>query len=193
MTEIFRAGILAVGRGQVEAGQGPRADRLSDQSLSGAAPGVSGGAASLGNQFISLIKDSSLAVAISVRELTYAAVRNQRHLVAHRRSLFCDRRHVPGRHVRRSCRAAWVGKPRSASEADETSPDGYSRSLSTVGGSWVRGLAMTLNGLGFGHGDGAGCWPVGRPGVALWPAAMRLLVRGYVDFVRGTPLLVLIF
>jgi glutamine transport system permease protein len=29
----------------------------------------------LGNQFISLIKDSSLAVAISVRELTYAAVR----------------------------------------------------------------------------------------------------------------------
>jgi ABC-type amino acid transport system permease subunit len=29
----------------------------------------------MGNQFISLVKDSSIAVAISVRELTYAAVR----------------------------------------------------------------------------------------------------------------------
>jgi His/Glu/Gln/Arg/opine family amino acid ABC transporter permease subunit len=75
MTEIFRAGILAVGHGQVEAGQalGLTGFQISravvlPQALRVVLP-------SLGNQFISLIKDSSLAVAISVRELTYAAVR----------------------------------------------------------------------------------------------------------------------
>ena len=75
MTEIFRAGILAVGHGQVEAGQalGLTGFQISravvlPQAFRVVLP-------SLGNQFISLIKDSSLAVAISVRELTYAAVR----------------------------------------------------------------------------------------------------------------------
>jgi His/Glu/Gln/Arg/opine family amino acid ABC transporter permease subunit len=75
MTEIFRAGILAIGRGQVEAGQalgmtGFQVGRsvVLPQAVRVALP-------SLGNQLISLIKDSSLAVAISVRELTYAAVR----------------------------------------------------------------------------------------------------------------------
>ena len=75
MTEIFRAGILAVGQGQVEAGQalgltGFQIGRavVLPQAFRVVLP-------SLGNQFISLIKDSSLAVAISVRELTYAAVR----------------------------------------------------------------------------------------------------------------------
>ena len=75
MTEIFRAGILAIGRGQVEAGQalGLTGFQISrtvvlPQAFRVVLP-------SLGNQFISLIKDSSLAVAISVRELTYAAVR----------------------------------------------------------------------------------------------------------------------
>lgn len=75
MTEIFRAGIMAIGRGQVEAGQalGMTGFQISrtvvlPQAFRVVLP-------SLGNQFISLIKDSSLAVAISVRELTYAAVR----------------------------------------------------------------------------------------------------------------------
>jgi His/Glu/Gln/Arg/opine family amino acid ABC transporter permease subunit len=75
MTEIFRAGILAIGQGQVEAGQalGLTGFQISrtvvlPQAFRVVLP-------SLGNQFISLIKDSSLAVAISVRELTYAAVR----------------------------------------------------------------------------------------------------------------------
>jgi polar amino acid transport system permease protein len=75
MTEIFRAGILAVGHGQVEAGQalGLTGFQISrtvvlPQAFRVVLP-------ALGNQFISLIKDSSLAVAISVRELTYAAVR----------------------------------------------------------------------------------------------------------------------
>jgi polar amino acid transport system permease protein len=67
MTEIFRAGILAIGRGQVEAGQA--------LGLTGFQISRSVVLPALGNQFISLIKDSSLAVAISVRELTYAAVR----------------------------------------------------------------------------------------------------------------------
>jgi len=37
------------------------------------------------------------------------------------------------------------------------------------------------HGLGFGHGDGAGYWPVGRPGVLYGPRLLRLLVRGYLD------------
>ncbi|MBV9357460.1 MAG: amino acid ABC transporter permease [Chloroflexi bacterium] len=75
MTEIFRAGILAVGHSQVEAGHalgmtGFQVGRsiVLPQAFRVVLP-------SLGNQLISLIKDSSLAVAISVRELTYAAVR----------------------------------------------------------------------------------------------------------------------
>ncbi len=75
MTEIFRAGILAIGRGQVEAGQalGLTGFQISRSVVLPQAFRVV--LPSLGNQFISLIKDSSLAVAISVRELTYAAVR----------------------------------------------------------------------------------------------------------------------
>jgi len=75
MTEIFRAGILAVGHGQVEAGQalGLTGFQISRSVVLPQAFRVV--LPSLGNQFISLIKDSSLAVAISVRELTYAAVR----------------------------------------------------------------------------------------------------------------------
>ena len=75
MIEIFRAGILAIGRGQTEAGKalgltGFQIARtvVLPQALRVVLP-------SMGNQFISLVKDSSIAVAISVRELTYAAVR----------------------------------------------------------------------------------------------------------------------
>jgi polar amino acid transport system permease protein len=75
MTEIFRAGILAVSHGQVEAGQalGLTGFQISRSVVLPQAFRVV--LPALGNQFISLIKDSSLAVAISVRELTYAAVR----------------------------------------------------------------------------------------------------------------------
>ena len=75
MTEIFRAGIVAVGHGQVEAGQalGLTGFQISRSVVLPQAFRVV--LPSLGNQFISLIKDSSLAVAIAVRELTYAAVR----------------------------------------------------------------------------------------------------------------------
>jgi His/Glu/Gln/Arg/opine family amino acid ABC transporter permease subunit len=75
MTEIFRAGILAVGHGQVEAGQalGLTGFQISRSVVLPQAFRIV--LPSLGNQFISLIKDSSLAVAIAVRELTYAAVR----------------------------------------------------------------------------------------------------------------------
>ncbi|MBV9171481.1 MAG: amino acid ABC transporter permease [Chloroflexi bacterium] len=75
MTEIFRAGILAIGRGQIEAGQalGMTGFQISRSVVLPQAFRVV--LPSLGNQLISLIKDSSLAVAISVRELTYAAVR----------------------------------------------------------------------------------------------------------------------
>ena len=72
MTEIFRAGILAIGRGQVEAGQalGLTGFQISrtvvlPQAFRVVLP-------SLGNQFISLIKDSSLAVAIGLRGLETA-------------------------------------------------------------------------------------------------------------------------
>jgi len=75
MTEIFRAGILAIGHGQIEAGQalGLTGFQISRSVVLPQAFRVV--LPSLGNQLISLIKDSSLAVAISVKELTYAAVR----------------------------------------------------------------------------------------------------------------------
>lgn len=75
LTEIFRAGILAVPRGQIEAGRSiglvgwqvgyyimlPQILRVVLPSLS--------------NTFVSLYKDTSLAMAISVHELTWAATK----------------------------------------------------------------------------------------------------------------------
>jgi len=75
LTEIFRAGIRAVGRGYIEAGKAigltpvqviryvtiPLMFRIVLPSL--------------GNTFISLFKDTSLASAIAVAELTYGAMR----------------------------------------------------------------------------------------------------------------------
>ena len=75
LTEIFRAGIQAIGKGYIEAGKAiglkpvqviryvtmPLMFRIVLPSL--------------GNTFISLFKDTSLAAAISVAELTYGAMR----------------------------------------------------------------------------------------------------------------------
>jgi polar amino acid transport system permease protein len=73
MSEIIRAGISAVGTGQTEASKALGLSSFQTarsvvlpQALRIALP-------SIGNQFISLVKDSSLAAAISVAELTYAA------------------------------------------------------------------------------------------------------------------------
>lgn len=74
LTEIFRAGILAVPKGQVEAGLSIGLLRwqvgllvMLPQVLRVVLP-------SLSNTFVSLYKDTSLAAAISVHELTYAAM-----------------------------------------------------------------------------------------------------------------------
>jgi polar amino acid transport system permease protein len=75
LTEIFRAGIVAIGKGYIEAAKAiglkpvqviryvtiPLMFRIVLPSL--------------GNTFISLFKDTSLAAAISVAELTYGAMR----------------------------------------------------------------------------------------------------------------------
>lgn len=75
LTEVFRAGIEAVGKGQIEAA---RAIGLTPFQVARhvtlplmfrvALP-------SLGNTFISLFKDTSVASAIAVPELTYGAIR----------------------------------------------------------------------------------------------------------------------
>lgn len=75
LTEIFRAGILAVPKGQIEAGRSiglvgwqVGVYVMFPQILRVVLP-------SLSNTFVSLFKDTSLAAAISVHELTYAAMR----------------------------------------------------------------------------------------------------------------------
>jgi His/Glu/Gln/Arg/opine family amino acid ABC transporter permease subunit len=73
MTEIIRAGIIGVKPGQIEASKALGLSNLQTarqvvlpQAFRIAMPAT-------GNQFISLVKDTSLAAAISVKELTFAA------------------------------------------------------------------------------------------------------------------------
>ena len=75
LTEVFRAGIEAVGKGQIEAARALGMTRLQvvqhvtlPLMLRVALP-------ALGNTFISLFKDTSVASAIAVPELTYGAIR----------------------------------------------------------------------------------------------------------------------
>lgn len=75
LTEIFRAGIEAVGRGHIEAGKalGLTRRQLARHVVMPLMFRVA--LPALGNTFVSLFKDTSLASAISVHELTYAAIR----------------------------------------------------------------------------------------------------------------------
>ena len=75
LTEVFRAGIEAVGKGQIEAARALGMTRLQvvqhvtlPLMLRVALP-------ALGNTYISLFKDTSVASAIAVPELTYGAIR----------------------------------------------------------------------------------------------------------------------
>jgi polar amino acid transport system permease protein len=75
LTEVFRGGIEAVSKGQIEAARAIGMTRLQvvrhitlPLMLRIALP-------SLGNTFISLFKDTSVASAIAVPELTYGAIR----------------------------------------------------------------------------------------------------------------------
>ena len=75
LTEIFRAGIASVGKGQTDAARALGMTRLQvvrHVTLPLMARIV---LPSLGNTFISLFKDTSVASAIAVPELTYGAIR----------------------------------------------------------------------------------------------------------------------
>jgi len=75
LVEIFRAGIEAVARGHIEAGRAIGLTRL-QIARHVTVPLMSRVTLpSLGNTFISLFKDTSLASAIAVPELTYGAVK----------------------------------------------------------------------------------------------------------------------
>jgi His/Glu/Gln/Arg/opine family amino acid ABC transporter permease subunit len=75
LTEIFRAGIEAVGKGYIEAGKAIGLTRLQVARYVTVPLMFRIVLPSLGNTFISLFKDTSLASAISVSELTYGAIR----------------------------------------------------------------------------------------------------------------------
>lgn len=74
LTEIFRAGILAVPRQQIEAGRALGLTGLQVAWLITLPITFRVVLPSLGSTLISLFKDTSIASAISVRELTYAGI-----------------------------------------------------------------------------------------------------------------------
>jgi His/Glu/Gln/Arg/opine family amino acid ABC transporter permease subunit len=75
LTETFRAGIEAINKGYVEAGKAIGLTRLQVIRHVTVPLMFRIVLPSLGNTFISLFKDTSLASAISVNELTYGAIR----------------------------------------------------------------------------------------------------------------------
>jgi polar amino acid transport system permease protein len=75
LTEIFRAGILAVGKGYIEAGKAIGLSPVQVIRYVTIPLMFRIVLPSLGNTFISLFKDTSLASAIAVAELTYGAMR----------------------------------------------------------------------------------------------------------------------
>jgi len=75
LTEVFRAGIEAVGRGQTEAARAIGMTRLQVARHITLPLMFRIALPALGNTFIALFKDTSLASAIAVPELTYGAIR----------------------------------------------------------------------------------------------------------------------
>ena len=75
LTEVFRAGIEAVAKGQTEAARAIGMTRLQVARHVTLPLMFRVALPSLGNTFISLFKDTSVASAIAVPELTYGAIR----------------------------------------------------------------------------------------------------------------------
>ena len=75
LTEVFRAGIEAVGKGRIEAARAIGMTRLQVVQHVTLPLMIRVALPALGNTFISLFKDTSVASAIAVPELTYAAIR----------------------------------------------------------------------------------------------------------------------
>ena len=75
LTEVFRAGIEAVGKGHIEAARAIGMTRLQVVRHVTLPLMIRVVLPSLGNTFISLFKDTSVASAIAVPELTYGAIR----------------------------------------------------------------------------------------------------------------------
>jgi polar amino acid transport system permease protein len=75
LTEVFRAGIEAVGKGQIEAARALGLTRLRVARRVTIPLMFRIALPALGNTFVSLFKDTSVASAIAVPELTYGAIR----------------------------------------------------------------------------------------------------------------------
>jgi His/Glu/Gln/Arg/opine family amino acid ABC transporter permease subunit len=73
LTEVFRAGLLAVPKGVIEAGRAIGLTRLQTNIHVVAPIMVRNALPALGTTFISLFKDSSIAAAIAIPELTFEA------------------------------------------------------------------------------------------------------------------------
>jgi His/Glu/Gln/Arg/opine family amino acid ABC transporter permease subunit len=73
LTEVFRAGLLAVPKGVIEAGRAIGLTRLQTNIYVVAPIMFRNALPALGTTFISLFKDSSIAAAIAIPELTFQA------------------------------------------------------------------------------------------------------------------------
>ncbi|WP_018181951.1 amino acid ABC transporter permease [Kaistia granuli] len=73
LTEVFRAGLLSVPKGIVEAGRAIGLTRLQTNLYVVAPVMLRNSLPSLGNTFIGMFKDSSIAAAIAIPELTFEA------------------------------------------------------------------------------------------------------------------------
>ena len=72
-TEVFRGALLALARRSARGGARDRPDRAADAALDHHSGDVRNALPALSNNFISLFKDTSLAAAIAVPELTFYA------------------------------------------------------------------------------------------------------------------------
>ncbi|WP_062228824.1 amino acid ABC transporter permease [Aureimonas frigidaquae] len=73
LTEVFRGGLLSVPKGVVEAGRAIGLTRLQTNIYVVAPVMLRNALPSLGNTFIGIFKDSSIAAAIAIPELTFEA------------------------------------------------------------------------------------------------------------------------
>ena len=184
LTEIFSAGIVSVGKRYLEAGRSLGLSRT-QTAISITLPIMFRTVLpSLGDPFIGLFKDTSIAVAIAAPELTWAARQDQHRLLPLHRSMGDRGSDLPG-HLLWDCADAALD--RTAHQVDGGMNEVWeSRHLLWLGLKltlqlghlvWRARIIGLLVGVGLTYGN----------------RVVRTLLRLYVDIVRGLPILVVLF
>ena len=145
---------------------------------------------SLSNTFISLFKDTSLAMAIAVPELTFVTRKvGHRYLPVHP-GMDDGGSSLPRHHLRYR-RSAPL--PREAHSVDGLREARYWKTVIQELPLLLQGVAVTLQISALVIVAGSIIGIFGGLGLLYGPLWLRSLLRGYVDIVRGLPLLVTIF